>query len=177
MLGRSYVTYETLQTVITEIETMINDRPLTYVCSGNSDEPEVLTPSHLLYGRRITKLPYEDVLSCTFPTPINKLSDRSSVIKQATIQTKLINHFRDRWRHEYLTALRERHQTTGKNDQTISVGDVVLVHDDVPRLLWKLAVVEELVPGKDGLIRSAKIRAQNGLTNRAIVKLYPLEMY
>jgi hypothetical protein len=152
---------------------MINDRPLTYVCSGNSDETEVLTPSHLLYGRRITKLPYEDVLTRIFPTP----SDRSSVIKQATIQTKLINHFRDIWRHEYLTALRERHQTTGKNDQTISVGDVVLVHDDVPRLLWKLAVVEELVPGKDGLIRSAKIQPQNGLTNRAIVKLYPLEMY
>jgi hypothetical protein len=64
------------------------------------------------------------------------------------------------------TALRECHQTTGKNDQTISVGDVILVHDDVPRLLWKLAVVEELVPGKDGLIRS----------NRAIVKHYPIKM-
>ncbi|XP_053402321.1 uncharacterized protein LOC128557840 [Mercenaria mercenaria] len=143
VLGRSYVTYQTLQTVITEIEAMINDRPLTYVTSGALDEPEILTPSHLLYGRRITKLPYEEDVP-TNPVP----SDRPSVIKRATLQRTMINHFRDRWRHEYLTALRERHQTTGRNDQTISVGDVVLVHNDVPRLLWKLAVVEELVPGK-----------------------------
>jgi transposase InsO family protein len=172
VLGRSYVTYETLQTIITEIEAMINDRPLTYVSCDTPDEPEVLTPSHLLYGRRISKLPYEE----NQPTdPVT--TDRSSIIKRFTMQTNLINHFRDRWRHEYLTALRERHQTTGKNDQTISIGDVVLVHDDAPRLLWKLAVVEELVKGNDGLIRSAKIRTQNGLTNRAIVKLYPLEVY
>jgi hypothetical protein len=92
VLGHSYVTYETLQTVITEIGAMIYARPLTYVCSGNLDEPKVLTPSHLLYDRRITKLPDEDVLTCTFPTQ----SDRSSVIKQVMIQTKLINHFRDR---------------------------------------------------------------------------------
>ncbi len=150
---------------------MINDRPLTYVTSGTSDEPDVLTPSHLLYGRRITKLPYEE------DVPTNDgPSDRPSVIRRATHQTMLINNFRDRWRHEYLTALRERHQTTGRNDQAISVGDVVLVHDDIPRLQWKLAVVEELVSGKDGLIRSAKIRTQNGFTNRAIVKLYPLEV-
>ena len=53
----------------------------------------------------------------------------------------------------------------------------VLIHDDGPRLLWKLAKVEELVREKDGLIRSVKVRTQNGLNNSAIVKLYPLEAY
>lgn len=87
--GRSCVTYETLQTVITEIEAMINNRLLTYVPSDTSDELEVLTPSHVLYSRRITKLPYEDV-----PTyPIT--SDRLLIIKRVTIQTTLINHFTD----------------------------------------------------------------------------------
>ena len=38
VLGHSYVTYETLQTVVTEINSMINDTLLTYVTSGTSDD-------------------------------------------------------------------------------------------------------------------------------------------
>ena len=50
------------------------------------------------------------------------------------------------------------------------------MHDDTPRLRWKLAVIEELVKGKDRLIRSAVIRTSNGVTNRPIAKLYPMEI-
>ena len=39
-----------------EIESMLNDRPLTYVNSDLRD-PQPLTPSHLLYGRRIQQAP------------------------------------------------------------------------------------------------------------------------
>lgn len=39
--------------------------------------------------------------------------------------------------------------------QEVKVGDVVLVHDDVPRVNWKLAVIEAVNKGADGLIRSA----------------------
>ena len=42
--------------------------------------------------------------------------------------------------------------------------------------MWKLAVVQDLVRGKDGLIRSAVIKTDTGITNRPIVKLYPLEI-
>ena len=57
VLGCSYVDFQTLSTVVTEIEALINDRPLTYVSSGEVDL-EPLTPSHLLYGRRFKQLPY-----------------------------------------------------------------------------------------------------------------------
>ena len=78
---------------------------------------------------------------------------------------------------EYLTALREFHKTTGNNWQVIKKGDVVGVHDDTaPRLQWKLAVVDDLVKEKDGLIRSAHISTANHKTNRPIIKLYPLEV-
>jgi len=43
--------------LIVEIEAVLNDRPLTYQLADITD-PEPLTPSHLLYGRRITTLPY-----------------------------------------------------------------------------------------------------------------------
>jgi hypothetical protein len=54
---------------------------------------------------------------------------------------------------------------TGNNIQTISAGDVVQIHDENPRSQWKLAVVEELITGRDGFTRAAKIRTKNGVTN------------
>ena len=96
--------------------------------------------------------------------------------KKAKTQALIMKHFWVRWKQEYLTSLREFHQTTGRNDQNVNVGDVVLVHDDTPRLHWKLAVIKEVVKGKDELIRSAVIRTTNGVTNRPITKLYPMEI-
>ncbi len=50
----------TLQTIVTEVEDILNDRPLTYVSSA-IDDADPLTPSHLLYDRRITSLPHPDI--------------------------------------------------------------------------------------------------------------------
>ena len=121
----------------------------------------------------MTTLPYQDTIDDEVIS--TDLSDTASITKRARVQEKLIRHFRQRWRHEYLTSLREHHQTSGNNTQSIAVGDVVQIHDETPRSRWKLAVVEELIQGKDGLTRAAKIRTNNGVTNRPIVKLYPLE--
>ena len=43
---------------MTEIEAILNDRPLTYL-SDNTQDPDPLTPSKLLYGRRITRVLHE----------------------------------------------------------------------------------------------------------------------
>ena len=96
--------------------------------------------------------------------------------KRAKTQALLMKHFWVRWKQEHLTSLREFHRTTGRNDQNVNVGDLVLVHDDIPRVHWKLAVITEVVKGKDGLIWSAIIRTTNGVTNRPITKLYPMEI-
>ena len=66
--------------------------------------------------------------------------------------------------------------TSGINRQQIKPGDIVLMHDDTPRITWKLAVIEELMKGKDGLVRAAKIRTSQGRTNRPIARLIPLEV-
>ena len=58
----------------------------------------------------------------------------------------------------------------------MKVGDVVLVHDDTTRIHWKLAVIESVNKGADGMIRSANIRTATGRTNRPIARLYPLEV-
>ena len=175
-LGRTFITLKQLETVVTEIEAMLNDRPLTYVSSDMID-PEPLTPSHLLYGRRIRPVPY----SLDSPSDLN---DPDFVVSDATIrqsvdrQQRLIQQFWLRWKNEYLTSLRDFHKmsASGHNKVVIKKGDIVVVHDDKSRLHWRLAVVEDLIEGKDGLVRAAHIRMDKLKTTRPIVKLYPLEV-
>ena len=172
-LGRAFVTLQQLETIATEIEAMLNDRPLTYVSSDLSD-PEPLTPSHLLFGRRIRQVPH--VLNkpeeLEDPTYVSGSDIRERVNKHSV----LIEKFWNRWKTEYLTSLREFNKTCGHNDAAIKVGDVVIVHDEKPRMQWKLALVDELIKGGDDLVRAAHIRIGRYRTTRPIVKLYPLEV-
>ena len=69
-LGRTYATLESLQTIIVEIEALLNDRPLTHAspdlrdpepithASPDLSDPEPITPAHLLCGKRIITLPH-----------------------------------------------------------------------------------------------------------------------
>ena len=49
ILGRTFTNLPNLQTLIVEVEAILNDRPLTHLSSDVTD-PEPLTPSHLIYG-------------------------------------------------------------------------------------------------------------------------------
>ncbi|XP_065917809.1 uncharacterized protein [Dysidea avara] len=95
VLGRAYITLTTLQTMVVEIEAVLNDRPLTYV-SDDSQDPAPLTPSHLLYGRHITRVPYEHVTDIQD----GDYGDRSDMNKRARVFAHLLEHFRSRWRQE-----------------------------------------------------------------------------
>ena len=173
VLGRSFITLEALQMLVVEIEAVLNDRPLTYL-SADVNDPEPLTPSHLLYGRCIITLPHlqfeddelTDPMYCTSPL----------LWEKSKRQMQLLQHFQSRWKKEYITSLREAHKKIGTNIQTVKVGDIVFIHDDTPRMQWKLAIIEELTRGLDGFVRVAKIRTSSGKTNRPLAKLYPLEV-
>ena len=161
-LGRAFITLLELLTLTVEIEGILNDRPLTYVSSDLQDD-EPLTPSHLLYGRRITSLPYPAIDEEEQVDP--NYGDDSEIRRRNKLQAAILQRFWSRWRHEYLTSLREFHRISGNNHQTIKVGDIVLVHDDKPRYSWKLAIIEQLIRGNDGLVRAANIRTKTGLTD------------
>ena len=174
-LGRTFISLQQLQTVVVEIESMLNDRPLTYVTSDLQD-PQPLTPSHLLYGRRIQQAPrpLDDQEEGNDPSFVDGVDLRKRVDKL----TQLIGHFSSRWKREYLTSLREFYKTSRQGKQLIRTGDVVIVHEDnKPRLQWRLAIVEDLIEGKDGQVRAAHIRTSNYKTTRPVAKLYPLEVH
>ena len=175
VLGRTFVSLTSLQTIVTEIEAILNDRPITYMYSDVSD-PEPLTPAHLLYGRRIVPLPYPTTDDSEIDDPTYGETTGTSLRTQVARHAEVLRHFQHRWRREYLTSLRELHRANGKNEQCIKVGDIVLIHDDIPRAKWKMAVVEQLIQRRDGYTRAANIRYNGGKTNRPIAKLYPLEV-
>ena len=59
VLQKNKLTYEELQTLVREIEGIINAHPL---CNIFDDSPDtVVTPSHLIYGRNLlTEIPADD---------------------------------------------------------------------------------------------------------------------
>ena len=49
-LGRTFISLINLQTIMVEIEAILNDHSLTYT-STDLNDPEPICPSYLLYGR------------------------------------------------------------------------------------------------------------------------------
>ena len=159
-IGRATLAYDELLTAVTEVEGILNSRPLSYVSTEDTEEP--LTPSHLLIGRRVLSLP-DSMLGQEmddFEVSPGHLSKRVKYLN------KTLDHFWKRWTTEYLLELRDSHRYHGRDrtssDDSIREGDVVLVHcEDRHRGFWRLARVESLKTGSDGRIRSATVRVHS----------------
>ena len=52
----------------------------------------------------------------------------------------------------------------------------MLIHDDTPRINWRMAVIESVNKGADGMILSVNVLTSTGRTNHPIARLYPLEL-
>ena len=177
-IGQARITYDELVTVVTEVEMILNSRPLSYVSTEDLEEP--LTPSHLLMGRRVLSLPD--------PVHVHPEDDdwhyvsKESLSNRARHLSMTMQHFWKRWRGEYLLQLRECHRQGVKgNSQSLKQGDIVLVHNEAhPRGLWKIAKIERLLEGADGQVRGAEIRvsskSSNKILRRPLNRLYPLEI-
>lgn len=176
-VGSAKLTYDELMTVVTEAETILNCRPLSFLSSEDIEEP--LTPSPLLCGRRLLSLPPRTVSESFNPAAE---STQGELCKRLSYLSNVMNHFWKRWRDEYLMELRATHRnvTQASGDPPVSVGDVVVIHDDKqPRATWKLGKVVQLIVRADGHVRGAVVRVtskEDGTTTlrRPVQQLYPL---
>ena len=120
-------------TVLGEIEGTLNSRPLKY--EYNEVGSEVLTPSHMMFGRRITTLP--DKLA---EEPEENESSCSERFKYLRV---IFANFWKRWKNEHLVNLREFHHVkAGRSGWQIWEGDVVTVFEENKKKEeWRVAVV------------------------------------
>ena len=151
---RSKLSFDELTTILVEVEAVLNSRPLTYLYSDDVEEP--LTPSHLVIGRRLLTLPVG-------PLQIDDwgFGDRLTATKRSRYLADRIQHFRRRWQREYLVDLREFHRPKGKNVTLPPerINDVVIFHDQgtSQRAFWKLARITDLIRGRNGKVRGARV--------------------
>ena len=162
ILGVQVVTEPVLQTLLTEVERVLNGRALT----ANSDDPndlQPLTPAHFLMQRKSICLP---------PGVFEKADQYRRKWKQVQLLADL---FWKRWVHEYLPTL----QIRGKWRKTLPNlkrnALVLLVDDNVPRGHWNLGRVLEVYPGPDGMVRTVKVKTKDSVFIRPIQKLCLLE--
>jgi len=58
-----------------------------------------------------------------------------------------------------------------------NIGDVVIIKDNIPRGMWRLGRLVQLITSNDGQIRSAKVKMSSGnIISRPLKLLYPLEV-
>ena len=171
--GNTILSLTELDVIVSQIEAKINDRPLTYITDDRNDAIP-LTPSHLILGRRITSMPTACASDeCDDPS---YNPNRTSLSRRQLHIQRLTENSWIRWRNEYLTSLRERYTRSSNEMQCASKGQIVLIHDDCPRVYWKLGKIIDVHTGPDGKIRSVSLKTQNGVLHRPVTKLYPLEV-
>ena len=176
IVGRSSLNYDELTTILTEIECIINSRPITYVYDDQESISYPLTPSHLINGRRITNMPNNQFFEV--------VSTYDSLTRRLRHHRNLLRQFANQWKTEYLINLRETSRNNGKGDNSmdISIGDVVFVKNDkTKRSFWKIGIIQELITGQDGYTRAAVVKVPSGgrnpkLLRRTLQHLVPIEV-
>lgn len=158
-IGDSVLTYEKLTTLMTQIEAILNSRPLSPLVD-DSEDLSVLTPGHFLIGESLTVIPEPNL----FETPSNRLS-HWQILRQKT------EYFWKKWSTECL----QRYQSISKwhhPTNQLKQGSIVLLTDErYPPGKWPLARVLQLHPGKDGLTRVVTVRTATTTYTRPITKI------
>ena len=162
LAGERVLTDECLSTFVTEVERILNDRPISAV-SSDSRDLKALTPNSLLLGN------------------INPVVPPNVFIKAEGYRNswKLVHWLADefwrRWLKSYLPQLQQR-QKWLKPHRNLAPGDLVLVCDEQCRRgQWPKAIVEEIYPGDDGYVRVAKVKTASSAFKRDVRKLCLLE--
>ena len=150
-LNGQLVDDETLLTLATEVEGLLNSRPFTHVSCVDPNDPEPLTSNHILIGRGNPNLS-PDVFGS---------NDRCSR-KRCRQAQFLTDHFWKRWLREYVPSLTERRKWK-RSQPNVKPGDVVLVIDEnAPRCQWNLGRVPQTFLWGDGQIRVPKFKQNEG---------------
>uniref|UniRef100_A0A8D9B6W8 Integrase catalytic domain-containing protein n=1 Tax=Cacopsylla melanoneura TaxID=428564 RepID=A0A8D9B6W8_9HEMI len=172
-LGKGLISYSQLETILTEVQYMVNDRPLGYV----SNEDLIITPNHFLCLKRDSLLP--DIASSCESVPGSVTF--KNLINLWKKGNNFLNVFWRAWHNQYLMSLRERNNLLFKQGKVMSivpnVGDVVLLKQtNQTRSSWPYGVIVSINHSRDNKVRIVEVRLSNGQTVvRPVSLLFPFE--
>ncbi len=154
---------EGLQTVLCEVEAIVNDRPITKT-SDDPNDLDALTPNHLLLLKT----------QAILPPGIFRKEDLYARRRWRQVQY-LADLFWSRWTVEYLPQLQER-QKWSKTHRNLQIGDVVLIVDHcAPRNSWMMGRIIKTMPDSNGTVRRVVVQTKTNALERPITKLCLLE--
>lgn len=164
-LAKRNPTRQELHGYFTEIENIINSRPLTYVPIDDA-ESEALTPNHFLLG------------TSNGTKPIGPLDDSAPLLRKSWMNIQLMaQQFWKRWVREYLPDLVRRTKWYDPNVRNLEVGDIVLIVDEnFPRNNWPKGRIIKVMPSPDEKVRKAVVQTAQGIYTRPATKLARLEV-
>lgn len=150
---------ESLPTLMCEVESILNSRPISAVSSDPCDL-EALTPNHLL------------LLKSEAPLPPGLFQHKDLLSRRRWRQVQyLADVFWRRWCKEFLPLLQIRHKWVLPR-RNLAVGDIVLIATESSRRnSWPLGKIVEVFPDKRGFVRRAKVSMKSGVFERPIDKL------
>ncbi|XP_053698875.1 uncharacterized protein LOC128745829 [Sabethes cyaneus] len=158
-IGNVILYHDEFLTLITQIESCLNSRPLTQLSSDPNDL-EVLTPGHFLANRALTAIPEPNLENI----PLNHL-DRWQQTQE------YVRRIWKQWQSEYLSGLQPRTRWTQRRNN-VSIGTMVLVKEDnLPPLKWRVGRVVNCFKGDDDHIRVVTVRTKDGEFRRSISKI------
>ena len=150
MVGSAKLSYDDLELVLKEAESLVNSRPLGFQ-SDLLENPRAITAAELAIGRHMMALPD--------PPNVQGLT----LAKMWALRKRLLNIFWTKWRTQYLNDLQISAKWRKGCDIPIVPGLRVLVKDrQMSRGAWKQAVIVSTKPGKDGLVRRVTLRTSTG---------------
>ncbi|XP_055600480.1 uncharacterized protein LOC129749527 [Uranotaenia lowii] len=151
--------YDDMQTLLCQIESCLNSRPLVPLSDDPTDY-EALTPGHFLVGTSLKAVPDEEFTEIPF----------HHLKKWQQIQ-KLVQDLWRRWHLEYLNILQPRskwmHSPVSIKENQL----VLLKEENIPPMRWPTARIVQTHPGSDGVIRVVTLRTAKGSCTRPVSKI------
>lgn len=164
VIGLQILTYEELNTVLIQIEGLLNSRPISAM-SNDPNDLQALTPGHFLTSEPLTAIPDPDYLD-----------SKLSTLSRWNLLQRMRQDFWIRWKNEYLHTLIQKNKDGSSN--VLKIGSLVIIKNELlPPLKWRLGRIVALYPGKDGINRVADVRTINGIFKRPLLKLCLLPVY
>eukprot|EP00794_Sanderia_malayensis_P019357 gene19357-21277_t len=137
---------ESLRTLLTESEAIVNSRPLTVETLSDPHSVRPLTPNHLLTMKSKVIMP---------PPGVFQKADLYCRRRWRRVQ-RLLNEFWSRWKKEYLMLLQPRQKWTEPR-RNFRIGDVVLLKESSDRNDWPMGKVIIANADRNGFVRSVTL--------------------